>query len=626
MKQLSEEQMAAVNAVNGPILVVSCPGSGKTTTLIARIKHMLDCGISPASMLNITFTKAAAEEMANRFAAENGATVKFSTIHAFCFTLLCREFGMTRDSLLTESEKWIFLCNWLSEYGGIKAAEAPDMATFVMQEISYVKNKEFPVSTYRPQSCKAEVFAAAYEAYEEYKENTKKVDFDDMLILTRDNLVKYSEVLEKYRSIYQYISIDEFQDVNKIQADIAYLLAGENGNLFVVGDDDQSIYRFRAADSNIMLNFSQKFPNSKIIYMGTNYRSGKNIVALAGRLIQENRIRFPKEFKAFREESGKVFLAAYDNDQTQAKTVTEQIKKMFREGAPYESMAILYRTNSCAIPFLAEFLKEDIPFYTSEVPQSHHGFIYEEILAYYRLSRKQEKRDDLQKILNSPSRYLTARCFINCPFEMNSMLKCCDKLPTNIDAAKSKIFDMLHDIRELSKLEKPSEFIEYLSTDMGYREDLVQKATFHGKPQDEFTKILGLLAEEASEFDRMEDWMQYVLYYERKLQEARKNKTKKGVCLSTFHSSKGLEWENVFVVNANDGQTPFFKAETAEELEEERRMFYVAITRAKDNLYMSYIDNEKSLPTPYFDDMGLLIKNVGKGSTTTKLDPVNGLG
>lgn len=626
MKQLSDEQMEAVNAVDGQILVVSCPGSGKTTTLIARIKHMIECGINPASMLNITFTKAAAEEMANRFAAENGAAVKFNTIHAFCFNLLCKEFGVTRDSLLAESEKWMFLCSWLSEYANIKPAEAPDVATLVMQEISFVKNKEMQAGAYKAQSCKPEVFAAAFYAYEEYKAKTKKIDFDDMLILARDNLIKYPEVLRKYQNIYRYISIDEFQDVNKIQADIAYLLTGENGNLFVVGDDDQSIYRFRAADSNIMLQFKNQFPNSKIIYMGTNYRSGKNIVALAGRLIKENQVRFQKEFRAFRQEKGNVYLAAYDYELTQAKKVTEIIKDMKKEGTAYEDIAILYRTNSSAIPFIAEFMKAEIPFYTSEVPKSHHGFIYEEILAYYRLSRGQAKKDDLQKILNSPSRYLTARCFINCPFEMNSMLKCCDKLPTNQESAKEKIFDMVHDIKSLGKLEKPSEFIEYLSTTMEYRKDLIDKATFHGKPQDEFTKILELLTEEASEFDRMEDWIQYVIYYEKKLQEARKNKTKKGVCLSTFHSSKGLEWENVFVVNANEGQTPFFKAETAEELEEERRMFYVAITRAKTNLYLSYIDNEKSMPTPYFDDMGLLVKSVGKGSTTTKLDHTKGLG
>ena len=628
MKKLSEEQMAAVNAVDGQILVVSCPGSGKTTTLIARIKHMIDIGIDPTTMLNITFTKAAAEEMAARFEKENNVSVKFSTIHSFCFNVLCKEFGLTVESILKESEKWKFIFDCLTELvekNKVARGEATDLTKLIMQEISYVKNKEIPASSYCPQECDREVFYSVYQAYEHYKSEMKKVDFDDMLILVRDDFKNDPVLLEKYQKMYKYISIDEFQDVNRIQAEIAYMLTGKDGNLFVVGDDDQSIYKFRAADSGIMLDFPKTFPNSKTIYMGTNYRSGKAIVALAGRLIAENRCRFKKEFRAFREESGEVYLAAYNEVAIQAKDVVKKIIQKNKEGVPYEDMAILYRTNSCAVPFLSVLVQGKIPFYTSEMPKSHHGTIYEEIITYYRLSRHQGKKGDVQRILNSPSRYLKSSYFRNCSFELNGLLRCCDALPQK-DSAKEKIFDMMHDVKMLEAIEKPKDFIAYMVDHMQYRKDLEKKAAFYGRPEDEYTSILDLLIDESAQFDRMDDWMQYVQFYEKKLQEIRKDKSKKGVCLSTFHASKGLEWEDVFVVNANDGITPFAKAETMEDLEEERRMFYVAITRAKMRLYLSYIESRKMICTPYFEDMGLRVKSVGAGSTTTKLDPVRGLG
>lgn len=609
MRQLSDEQKEAVNAVDGQVLVVSCPGSGKTTTLIARIKHMLDIGIDPNSMLNITFTKAAAAEMESRFASEHDEVVKFSTIHSFCFRVLCSECGMTRENILKESEKWKFIFDLLSESKKVRKSEVADMTNQIIQEISYVKNCELNPGAYSSQCCERDVFYNIFKAYEEYKKNVKKIDLDDMLIMVRDCFKNDPKILEKLQQTYRYISIDEFQDVNKIQAEIAYMLAGPTGNLFVVGDDDQSIYKFRAADSSIMLNFPKEFPNSKTIYMGTNYRSGKSIVKLAGNLISNNKKRFSKDFKAYREDNGNIFLSPYESIPYQAYAITEKIKKMRAEGIPYEDIAILYRTNSSAVPFISFFMKDEIPFYTSEVPKSHHGIIYEEILAYYRLSRKQEKKGDLQKILNSPSRYLTASNFRKCPFKLNDMLRCCDTL-TKKDEAKEKIFEMMQDIKEIGELNTPKEIMDHIGDRMGYRSDLKKRAQYYGKPDDEYTAIYDLLYEEGSQFDQMDDWMQYVQYYEKKLEEVKKDKRKKGVCLSTFHASKGLEWDKVFVVNANDGQTPFSRAETPEELEEERRMFYVAITRAKTDLYMSYIESAKTFPTPYFDDMGLRINAV----------------
>lgn len=623
MKNFSKEQLAAIESVDGQILVVSCPGSGKTTVIIERLKRMVESGINPESMLNITFTKAAAEEMAARFKKQSNKTVFFSTIHSFCYQVLCKELGYTKDNIMKESDKWTFISGQLIHK--VSPGEMEEMVKMMMSEISYVKNKELNPSIYRPLNCEQELFYDIYQKYDAYKNDMRKIDFDDMLIMLRDYFVDNPAVLKKYQQIYKYISVDEFQDVNSIQAEICYMLAGENGNLFVVGDDDQSIYKFRAADSSIMLGFPKQFPNGKVIYMGTNYRSGKGIVKIASNLIIHNRNRFDKIFKAFKAEDGKVMIAKFDNSNEQAKVIVDQIKKQCsNEGLKYEDVAILYRNNNLAIPFIAQLMKEEIPFYTSEVPKSHHDFIYEDIMAYYRIVKKNAKRGDFQRILNRPSRYLKAELFRHCDNIAQALDVC--KLQQNSTSMTNHLNDMVYDLMLLNKCEKPIEFISYLSDTMNYADWLVQYAEFRGKMPEESLAILDTLKEEASQFDHMEDWILYVKHYELKLKELRKNKQKKGVCLSTYHSSKGLEWNTVYTVYVNEGITPFAKAETPEDLEEERRMFYVAITRAKENLTLSYIECNKMVHSPYFEEMGFLLQNIGIGTQGLKLDSKNGLG
>lgn len=611
MRTLSPEQQQARDAIDGQILVVSCPGSGKTTVLLDRIQNMLDHGISPESMLNITFTKAAAEEMENRFMRDYNAKVHFSTIHSFCFQLLCQEAGLGIDSILKESEKWMFFAQFLK--GRVTPAEAEDTVKELMTEISYIKNRELNYAFYRPINLDRQLFVEAYCNYNEYKFQSDKIDFDDMLIECRQFLRDHPETLKKYQDKYRYISVDEFQDVNGIQADICYMLAGDNGNLFVVGDDDQSIYKFRAADSTIMLNFPKKYPNCKTIYMGTNYRSCKNIVYIAGKLIDHNKVRFTKDFKAFRDQEGQIILGKYDNANGQASDIVKTVLEMQKKGAKLEDIAILYRTNSTAVNFIAELMKLQIPFYTSEVPKSHHDFIYHDITAYYRLSRDQEKQGDLQKILNHPSRYIKAAPFYKCRYNKDELMKKCNTLDySERERVKNSFYDMFFDLTQLGHKNNPKDFLYYLCENMGYRSWLKSFAAFQGKPEDEFLSVLTLLEDEAAQFSTMEDWFNYVIRYEMKLQEIKKNKKKTGICLSTFHSAKGLEWDNVFVVNISDGQVPFAKAETPEELEEERRMFYVAITRAKNNLYMCYVENDKVIHSPYFEEMGIFFKEMKK--------------
>ena len=622
--QLSKEQLVARNAIYGQNLIVACPGSGKTTVIMQRIKKMVEEGISPSSMLNITFTKAAAEEMETRFKKICSAPVKFSTIHAFCYRALAQEYGYSTNNILKESEKYVFIVQKLIDTKKVKPGEMEEMVKNIMQAISYVKNKELPAVIYTPDFCEKKMFLTIFKAYEEYKANLAKVDFDDMLILLRDAFIKYPDLLKKYQQVYRFITVDEFQDVNNIQAQICYMLAGIDGNLFVVGDDDQSIYRFRAADSSIMLSFKKEYPKANVLYMSTNYRSGKEIIKAAGRLIRYNQNRFKKEFVSAREDIGKVFPMKFFDSNQEASNVIKSIKAQYKKGKRLEDMAILYRNNNLAIPFVAKLMKEEIPFYTSEVPKSHHDFIYEDIMAYYRLSKEQSRKGDLQRILNRPSRYLKGETFKNAEANRRSCLNCCNQL-SNADSAKSKIFDLFHDLETLKNLTKPIDFIDFLRS-IGYEDWLKTYAEYRGKSAEDDIAILKILQEEAVQFDNMEDWIIFVKHYEEKLKEMKKKKKKEGVCLSTFHSAKGLEWDIVYVVDCNDGITPFGKAETPEELEEERRMFYVAATRAKDILCLCYIENMRSVHSPYFEEMGFFLDSIEEDNYPRNLDEKYGLG
>lgn len=595
--ELTKAQEEAKNFINGQALLIACPGSGKTTTVIERAVHMVESGINPESMLTITFTKAAADEMLERFRKRCNAKATFSTIHSFCYKILSQRYGYSPEDILKQSEEWLFIANKFKEQG-----EAPNkidgLVKEVMSGISFTKNNGSNAKDYRLDSVRQSDFLRIYERYEEYKHELGKIDFDDMLIIFREKLLSDSELLGELQTRYKHITIDEFQDTNKIQADIFYMIAGEDGNIFVVGDDDQSIYAFRAAKSGIMLDFPKEYPNCKIINLDTNYRSGRAIISAASNLISNNTERFDKEFKAGRDFEGNVVYKKYNAATDEADEVTKQIKGMTEKGVDLKSIAILFRTNMQAVIMVTNLIKKEIPFYATEkIPGIHEDPIFNDIKAYYRLSEGIEKKGDVQRILNKPGRYLKAEPFKNCRFDKDELLVAAGSLKP---FAREKIIDMVWDIQAL-KGRAPKEFMEYLDKVMGYRNWLKESAEYFGKEEAEFLDIFDLLQEEAKNFKTMKEWLEYAGWYEQRIKQATKKENREGVCLSTFHGAKGLEWETVFIIDANEGICPYRKAETAEEIEEERRMFYVAMTRAKDNLQMCYsMDPAKNINVSRF--------------------------
>lgn len=621
MAALSEQQQEAVKTIEGQVLVISCPGSGKTTVMVSRTANLIKHGVHPDNILVITFTKEAATQLKNRFEKNYGkTTVFFGTIHSICYRVIQRAFGYRREDILLESEQWDFFRQLL--YRKVETDDFEDYVKKLLGEISYVRNCEISVAGYKPQNSKKEIFLKAFDAYEEYKRNLGKIDFDDMLIFCRKCFREMPEELRFWKDRFKYIMIDEFQDTNSIQADIFYMLAGKNGNIFVVGDDDQSIYGFRSADSDIMLDFPKIYPDAKVIHMSTNYRSEPDIIKYAAKLIGHNEKRFKKQFLANKDGRSRISVCAYDDMYGQADDVLEKIKMLHKEGVGYNQMAVLYRTNSQNQIPMGLLMEEDIPFYSTEPPKDYHAeFMFGDFMAYYRLSAGCWEKGDVQRILNRPSRYLKSDYFKNLPYEEKALLDACKRMGAQSSRAMVQIFDMENDIKKL-KGKRPFDFINTLLFIIGYDKFIDQFTEFCQKDKNHVHQILDMLRAEAARFDSMEDWKAYAEFYAKELQKKKRDKRKEGVCFSTFHSAKGLEWDVVFIIDAAEDYSPYVKAETPEDFEEERRLFYVAMTRARNSLYMSYAvgRDKKTTCSRYIAEMGFPKKQIVAVQKANKQD------
>lgn len=592
IQAFNEGQLEAIHGLDGEWIVISCPGSGKTTVIIERAHQMVMAGKNPRKILIVTFTKEAASKMERRYIESYGADgITFGTIHAICFRVIGEVYHYKRENIITELAKWKYFHEKLVHKEDQNKLD--ELIKSVIGDISLIKNSEADYQTYKPERCKKDLFQELYEQYEADKKKYGMIDFDDMLLLCRDVFRNRPEVLLRWQNLYDYIMIDEYQDTNQVQNDIFCMLADRKKNLFVVGDDDQSIYKFRAADSSIMLDFAKKHPNSRRVNLTVNYRSEPEIIEAASKLIAQNQVRFQKEFVGNRTGKGTVTYTQYRNLSEQADGILALVEQYHNQGIAYEEMAVLFRNNTQNRVPASRTLRAEIPFYTTEpIRDIHTEFIFGDIVSYYRLAEGIGMRGDMMRIINHPSRYLKQdifRNFIN--FEESAMYECAE----NIVAKRSRE-NAIDKIGELSvalqrfRGASPEEFMAYFAGPVfGYQNWLYEYAEWRERDPQEFLDILNLLQEEASHFKTMEAWFQYAQDYAQTIREQNQKKEHKGICLSTFHSAKGLEWDVVFIIDANEEITPYKKAIKTGDIEEERRLFYVAVTRARRILHVSYI-------------------------------------
>lgn len=604
----SKVQEEAIHQHDGQMILISCPGSGKTSTVIARVADMVKSGIDPAKILVVTFTQAAAKEMSQRYEKlagmeEGTGGVTFSTIHAFCFRVLNQMHGYTKESVLSENEKWDYLnviVKELRKQGTIKM-DIRDYADFIQScilELSVISNNPYhDWDTYVPTTVdNKETFKMIYDGYQELKHRYNKIDYDDMLILVNSIFTTQPAVLMDCQERYQYLIIDEFQDTNYIQRDLLYKLAGENPNICVVGDDDQSIYKFRGARPEIMLGFKKTFPDCKELFMDVNYRSEPEIVRAAKNVISNNKVRFQKDIKPDKEGTGIVKIHSYEDRKEEYKKTIERIKTLHTKGTPYQNMAILFRNNEHSQGWASACMAARIPFRSTEkIKSKYDHWIFKDIQAYYNVANGIGSIYDLRTIINKPQRYLPATKFQIVDEKHMQDVICSDKSMEDWKRKNSlsQVRRFFTDLNSL-KGQTPSDFLLILRKAMGYDAYLDNYAKFRNKEQEEYRDLMDFYMSEAEEYDTFDDWYIHIRQYNKEIERLNQEKEKEGVLLSTMHKAKGLEWDVVFVVHANDNVIPSNKSKKPEDIEEERRLFYVAITRAKEQLYVSSFDRFRS--------------------------------
>lgn len=614
------QQTDAISSINGPVMVISCAGSGKTSVIIERTKKIIQSGVPSNKILVVTFSKAAATEMEERFVNRHeNFNVKFSTIHSECYQILKNAYGLTPSSILKPSEKSAFMREKFIElkkkHGKSFDEQYKDFDDFYNS--TNLKISEYMITIYK-QNCvsydkaiKDDDLKFIYASYLKYKKVSGKMDFDDLIIETHRWLNAKPDVLLYWQSVYEYIMIDEYQDTNIIQAEIFFMIAGSKENICVVGDDDQSIYSFRDADSKIFHKFLDRYPKTKRIFLETNYRSKPKIINFASSLISHNTERFTKKILSSKTGDSKVKIAAVENNIGQVDDVIKIIENYRKQNVPLNTIAILYRVKKEA-RFLCNRLQvEKIPFFTKELPVSlHNGMVFGDIKAYYRLANDLWGSTDLQRIINRPKRYIKFEVIGNCSLNKEEILQRCLS-GIQYGDRKEQIYNTVEqlfvDLREL-RGKKPVDFMKYLLVNMKYREALVEHADFIKIDSRALTDDFDELINEAAKFNTMAEWDSYASECRNRIiKEMEKNK-EEGIYLSTFHSSKGLEWDNVIIISANDGVTPLMRKDEIENPEEERRLFYVAMTRAKEELSVLYTaceDNKAKgiIPSRYISEM-----------------------
>lgn len=596
--KLNRGQDEAIKHGNGPCMVLAPPGSGKTLIVTERTRYLIEeSEVRPDQILVITFTRYAAREMKERFerlTAGKNYPVTFGTFHSIFYGILKCAYGIGANNLMSEKESSVLLQEVLDQTDIESTPEVEDEEELVrelLREVGMVKNGLYHLKDFHSKYLTQDEFAEVFRSYEHQKKELKKFDFDDMLVQCYALFRKKPEILQGWQKRFQYILIDEFQDINRVQYEVIRMLAAPRYNLFVVGDDDQSIYGFRGAKPELMLYMKQEFPALRTISLTVNYRSTEFITGAAARVILHNDTRFYKRVQSFRGRGQNVHVQEVLDEQEEAQYVTEEIQKKLDQGIEPGEIAVLFRT-AVQARMISEILSEHrIPFEMRDyVTNFYRHFIVKDMMAYLQLAAGKRDRSLFLTICNRPLRYLARNSMENRQVNFEDLRKFyCDK-DWMLDIIDQ--FDV--DVRMMKNM-APYAAIQYIRKKIGYDDFLKEYAEKHQIPWKQLMDVMAELEERSKNFKSYDEWEIHIAKYTQELEEqqakARKIKGEREnkVQLMTIHSAKGLEFEDVFVIHANEGEIPHQKAEKKEEIEEERRLFYVALTRAKNNLCISYI-------------------------------------
>ena len=585
--QLNDAQNKAVCHVTGPALVLAGPGSGKTRVITERIKYLVnEVKVSPEQILVVTFTRAAAIEMKQRYIAGcKKQGVLFGTFHSIFFLILKNAYKFSASDILREEDGYKFIQETIRKYKW-EIEDEKTVVSDVIIEISKVKSERYDINSYYSIACPAENFRRIYEDYNRWLKNKRLIDFDDMLLYTYELFKARKDILKLWQDRYQYILIDEFQDINALQYDIIKMMAEPLNNLFVVGDDDQSIYSFRGSRPELMLNFTKDYPSAKKMVLDTNYRCTGNIVYAATKLIGHNEVRYDKTLNPARAEGEPVDIRCFKNLKDENEAVVKLIYEYYKSGVPYDDIAILYRTNVQPQALIHKLLEYNIPIRLKDgVPNIYDHWIAKDIFAYIKLALGVMERDTFVRVMNKPKRYIARECVSQGRVDFDKVAAMYDDKPWMID----RIFQFKSDVRAVSKM-TPVRGLRYIEKIIGYGDYLREYAEERNISVDSLYEIFEEICGMASDYNSYIDWIDSVEEYGKSL-KIKSDDVKPSVSLMTLHGSKGLEYEHVIITDINEGIMPHHMSIKPEEIEEERRMFYVGMTRAKNKLHLFHVNN-----------------------------------
>lgn len=613
LKSLNPKQKEAVEAVNGPVLVIAGPGSGKTRVLTHRVAYLIDQKIAPENILAVTFTNKAAAEMKERikdllprdlvpFKGAKSLTPTIGTFHAICAQILrheAKKTGYTSDFIIYDSKDSLNLVKKSMEELEISAEKFKPSA--MQNIISTAKNELFEPDEFASQArgFLHETAAKIYAIYQQKIKQNNAMDFDDLLMLVamlfRNDLL----TLEKYQNRWKYILVDEYQDTNRAQSLIINLLAKKHKNIFAVGDFDQSIYAFRGADFRNILNFEKEYPETKTIILEENYRSTQNILNAASSVIKRNKERVDKILWTNKGTGDPVVLIEAENEKGEGKFIIEEIKNKIRDcGYKLSEFAVLYRTNAQSRAIEEAFLNAAIPYKVIGSVKFYDRKEIKDIIAYLKFITNPQDAISLERIINLPPRgigkisnFQFLLTLVNAPTAQISNQFTISNFQNNFSPKKTKslqnFFQLIGNFRKKSSEIPISELLKIIIKETGYENYIL--ADKNGESRWENIEELFSVTRK---YDALPpaDALKTFLEEASLLQNSDEVETEKSlVNLMTLHCAKGLEFPVVFIVGMEEGIFPHSKSLIDKsQMEEERRLCYVGMTRAKESLYLIF--------------------------------------
>ena len=631
--EFNSSQLSAIEHKNGPMLVLAGPGSGKTATLVERTKNLIvNHGVKPSNILVITFTKAAANEMKSRFEQEmknlNSSQVTFGTFHAVFFMVLKLAYNYNSSNIITDEVKYQAMREIIHRHG-LEYRDENELMTGLLGEISMIKNSRIPLEHFYSSQCGENVFRTIYKDYEDFLKKHRLIDFEDMLTLTYELFKERPDILKAWQGKYQYILVDEFQDINQIQYDIVRMLAAPENNLFMVGDDDQSIYRFRGSKPEIMLHVPKDYPDVKQVELDVNYRCPKEIIDASQSLISQNKERYVKKVEvaagtatlcqsevffydvnksnSISKYTDVISFHQFNNQRDEILFLIKEIEARLKAGYALSDIAVLFRTNMQPRFLMEQLMAYNVDFKTrDQIPNLYDHWIAKDIRAYIDIAQGSRERKDFLMILNKPARYISRDSLYDKYIDFVEWEKMYDEQPWIAE----RIEKLHYDIKMLAKM-SPYAAINYIRHGIGYEDYLVEYAQYRNLNKEDLFDVLDELQASAKGFKNFQAWELHIQEYTDELRQKAKKKQENpdAVTLSTMHSAKGLEFKSVFIMDANQGITPYKKAVLDKDLEEERRLFYVGMTRASHDLTICSVKelhNKESEVSQFVQEAGLL--------------------